>query len=302
MDLLTKFASIEVKPDARISDADRIFCQAHQAAYDAARESLQELEFLWEDMQRQQQDALTSTSNVPSESYLTTYGKLNLSGSDIREQRRSLHPSFIHNLASYFNSAYHLTIRTEDIKENLLPHEPSYSSPQEYRHQMAEYTAALDSLSLHYTEVLEQLFLQTGGRELAESAVSELKEKCRRAAWNSTSGKAGYTLKKGTLLLDYACSYRSPYRGCGSWNIPQQTVNILKGIAHFEAEGFSGIPDSLAQVLHDGEHNESCFTFSGCVKVQSMKLYKNHRADIRFHTEEYAKKFVEEYLGIVPPC
>lgn len=302
MNLITKFASIEIKPDARISEADRAFCQAHQTAYDAARESLQELGFFWEDMQRQQQDALASTGNVPSESYLTTYGKLSLSESDIREQRRSLHPAFIDNLASYFSSAYHLTIRAEDIKENLLPHKPSYSSPQEYRQQIAEYTAALDSLSLHYTEVLKQLFLQTGGRNLVESAVSELKEKCRRAAWSRDGGKAGYTLKKGTLLLDYACSYRSPYRGYESWDILLQAVDILKGIAHFEAEGFSGIPESLARVLHNGDYRENCFAFPGCTKVQSMKLYKNHRADIRFHTEEYARKFVEEYLGTVPPC
>ena len=45
MDLLSKFSSIEIKPDARISETDRTFCQAHQAAYDAARASLQELEF-----------------------------------------------------------------------------------------------------------------------------------------------------------------------------------------------------------------------------------------------------------------
>ena len=45
MNLLSKFSSIEIKPDARISETDRTFCQAHQAAYDAARASLQELEF-----------------------------------------------------------------------------------------------------------------------------------------------------------------------------------------------------------------------------------------------------------------
>ena len=33
MDLLSKFSSIEIKPDARISETDRTFCQAHQAAY-----------------------------------------------------------------------------------------------------------------------------------------------------------------------------------------------------------------------------------------------------------------------------
>lgn len=301
MDLLTKFASIEIRPDTRISEADRTFCQAHQAAYDAAREALQELEFFWEDIQRQQQEALAPT-DASSGSYLTAHNNLYLSRESIREQRRSLHPVFINKLVDYFNSAYHLAIHAGGIKENLLPHEPSCRFGQDFRQQAEEYTAALDSLTLHYTEVLEQLFLQTSGRELAEAAVLDLKEKCRRAAWSSAGGKAGYTLKKGTLMLDHACSYRSPYRGYGSWDILCHAADILKGIAHFEAGGFSGIPDSLAQVLHSGGHNESCFTFTGCAKVQSMRLYKNHRADIRFHTEGHARKFVEEYLGTMPPC
>lgn len=301
MDLLTKFASIEIRPDTRISEADHTFCQAHQAAYDAAREALQELEFFWEDIQRQQQEALAPV-DAPSESYLTARNKPYLSKENIREQRRSLHPVFISRLIDYFNSAYHLTIRAEGIKENLLPHEPSYRFAQDFRQQAEEYTAALDSLALHYTDVLEQLFLQTSGRELAEAAVLDLKEKCRRAAWDSNGSKAGYTLKKSILQLDYACSYRDHYRYHGSWEILRQTVNILKGIAHFEAEGFSPVPDSLGQIIQKGAPNDSSTEFTGCVKVQSMKLYKNHRADIRFHTEEYARKFVEEYLGTVPPC
>ena len=195
MDLLTKFSSIEIKPDTRISEADRTFCQAHQAAYDAAREALQELEFFWEDMQRQQQEALAPT-DASYESYLAVHNKMYLSEENIREQRRSLHPVFIDKLINYFNSAYHLTIRTEDIKENLLPHEPSYRFEKDFKQQTEEYTAALDSLVLHYTDILEQLFLRTSGRELAEAAVFDLKEKCRRAAWDSRNSKPNFTLKK----------------------------------------------------------------------------------------------------------
>lgn len=165
---------------------------------------------------------------------------------------------------------------------------------------MSEYAAALDSLSLHYTEVLEHIFLQTSGRELAEAAVHDLKEKCRQAAWDSRSSKPNFTLKKTVLQLDYAYSYRN-YRYYGSWEILQQAINILNGIAHFEAGGFSCIPGSLSQIMQ-GRPDDSAIEFADCGKVQSIRLYKNHRADIRFRTEEHARKFVEEYLGAVPPC
>ena len=301
MDLLTKFASIEIKPDARISEADRLFCQTHQAAYDTAREALQELEFFWEDIQCQQQEVLAPVG-MPSETYLSTYGKLDLSVNDIREQRRSLHPVFIHNLAAYFSDAYHLSIKAGDIKENLLPHKPSYSFPQDCRQQTEEYTSALDSLSLHYTEILEQIFLQTGGQELAEAAVHELKERCRRAAWGSGSNKAAFTLKKSTLQIERACRCRDYCRALATWELYPRAMDILKGIAHFEAEGFSDIPGSLGQLLQKGTSNDGTLEFSGCSKVHSMKLYKNWRMDIKFHAEGHARKFVEDYLGTVPPC
>lgn len=303
MDLLTKFASIEIRSDTRISEADRAFCRAHQAAYDNARETLQELEFFWEDMLRQQQEALAPIdASSGTGTYLTAYGKLDLSGDGIRQQRRSLHPTFINKLVSYFNETYHLAIQGDDIKESLLPPKPSYGTAQDHKQQTKEYTAALDSLTLHYTQVLDLLFLQTGGRELAEHAVFELREKCRRAAWNSVSNRAAFTLKKATLQLDFACSCRDYCRALNSWELHSKTLDILRGIAHFEAEGFSGIPDSLTQVLQKGGADDNAFDFSGCGKVQSMKLYKNRRVDIRFHTEEYARRFVEEYLGTLPPC
>lgn len=301
MDLLTKFASIEIKPDARISGADRLFCQAHQAAYDAARESLQEPEFFWEDIQRQQQELL-DPAGMTYEPYLTVCGKLDLSGNDIREQRRSLHPVFIQNLTAYFNDTYHLSIKAGDINENLLPQEPSYSYPQDCRQKAEEYTAALDSLSLHYTEILEQIFLQTGGQELMEAAVHELKERCRRAAWSSGSYKAAFTLKKSTLQIECACRCRDYCRALATWELYPGAMDILRGIAHFEAEGFSNIPGSLGQLLQKGTSNDGTIEFSGCSKVHSIKLYKNWRMDIKFHTEGHARKFVEDYLGTVPPC
>ena len=70
MDLLTKFSAVEIKPETRISEADRAFCQAHQTAYEAASNVLKELEYFWDDMQAGQQEAL-SPLNLPPSLYLT---------------------------------------------------------------------------------------------------------------------------------------------------------------------------------------------------------------------------------------
>ena len=56
MDLLDKFDAVTVKADARITPDDKAYCEAHQAAYDAAIQSFQELAFFWEDMESTQRN------------------------------------------------------------------------------------------------------------------------------------------------------------------------------------------------------------------------------------------------------
>ena len=91
MDLLKKFENVEMKADTRISESDRIFCEAHQAAYDSARTSLPELGFIWDDMLHQQRELL-APAGTSTETYLVSYDGLKLSDNAIRQQIRSLHP------------------------------------------------------------------------------------------------------------------------------------------------------------------------------------------------------------------
>ena len=106
MDLLQKFETVEMKADTRISESDRIFCEAHQAAYDSARTSLPELGFIWNDMLSQQRELL-APAGTSSETYLVTYNGLKLSDDIIQKQIHSLHPLFICQLASYFSKQCH---------------------------------------------------------------------------------------------------------------------------------------------------------------------------------------------------
>ena len=124
MDLLTKFENVEMKADTRISESDRIFCEAHQAAYDSARTSLPELEFIWNDMLGQQRELLAPTG-TSTETYLVSYDGLKLSDTVIQQQLHSLHPRFICQLVSYFSKTYHFSIEVNDIIDNLVPQKPA---------------------------------------------------------------------------------------------------------------------------------------------------------------------------------
>lgn len=298
MDLLKKFEAVTATLDSRISDTDRAFCKAHQAAYDNAKCTLPELLCFWEDMQNQQAELLSGTDTSPT-FFLASRDSIKLSDSGIQEQLFSLHSLFVGELVSFFNKTYHLSLSIRDIEDSLIPQEPGDRWTDDYEDRVREYTRAMQDLSLRYTDILDQIFLYTDGRELSEQALHELKEKCHEAAWNISSGQARFTLKKCTLLLGgYFCSYRDQYGG-GYWELAKDTKDILRGITHFETGDFSTVPYRISKIIGTYSIHSDFHEFNDCDKILSLKMYKNHRVDIRFSTEENARQFINDYLGAI---
>lgn len=297
MDLLEKFENIQIKADNRISQSDRIFCEAHQKAYDHARGALVELEFYWENMISKQKELLAPT-NKTSETYLTSYDGLQLSEQKIRKELRTLHTLFIGHLVSYFSETYHFTIDRNDVQCNLIPQEPTDRWDGDYKERVKQYTQELDNLELSYTDILEQIFFQIGGRAFFEQALYELKEKCHEAAWNKGNGHAKFERKKSVLqFTGYFCNYRSWYRD-ESWELDGRMSDIIRGISHFETGGLDFIPSSLSRLLMRKIDSSQC-EFPDCEKLQSLRMFKNGRVDLKFTSEDYAIQFVEEYLKTV---
>lgn len=303
MDLLSKFEAVEVKSDTRISEADKAFCEAQQAAYQAAKTSLMELKFFWEDMETNQMKLLEGTDTQPT-MYLTSSSRLNLSPEEIERQLKLLHNVLIEQLVHYFNGLYHVTVSYSEVVEALLPEEPekyrSYDEESIARHKEEKeaYETALLTLSLDYTDVLNQIFAQMAGRGLLEQAVYELKAKCHKAAWHSYQKTARYELKKDTLRYpEYGCSYDSGYRR-GYWHLCDGMKDILRGIAHYETGSFSYIPSVISN-LFSYSLDYDLAEFYNCKKVKQLKMFKNGRVDIKFADEEHARKFTEDYLGLV---
>lgn len=298
MDLLAKFEMVEIKADTRISEADRAFCEAHQAAYDSARTSLPELGFIWNDMLRQQRELMASTGGS-SETYLVTHNGLKISDHAVQDQVHSLHPLFICQLVSYFSKTYHFSINTNGIIDNLVPQRPTGRWDDDYEERVQKYTQALDGLSIRYTDVLEQIFLQTGGRAFVEQALHEIKEKCYQASWIPGNGSPRFEQKKNIIQFSgYACSFRDRYCG-GEWELTDRIKDILRGIAHFETGSLDAVPDGLSRVLNRYDSSDSQHEFSGCEKIQSLRMFKNGRVDLKFASEAYASQFIEDYMKTI---
>ena len=298
MDLLQKFSDVEVKDDTRITETDKGFCKAHQAAYDNARSDLLELKYFWEDMLDNQRNLLSGITGMLN-LYLSSGSEINLSSDRIDEQIKATHRTFICQLIQYFNTTYNISISTNDVINALMPKKPEVNRHFDELEEWKTYEKATLELSLQYTDILEQIFIKLDGRNLQEQAMHELLVKCHQAAWESFNKTPRYVLKKAVLQFsNYACSYNDRY-SYESWELSEKIKRILQGIAHYETDSFSLIPDRIASLISSYHLDNDFFEFPTCKKVQSIKLYKNTRVDIRFATEEYARKFTEKYLGTV---
>ena len=293
--IFEKLSAIQITPDNRITETDRLFCETQEKAYHKAKEGLQSLKEQWEDLQTQQAESLSTVSPEMN----SRYSYINVEGVNTKDFLNAIErlPSvFIERLVRYFNSTYHVEIDYSPIQEFLLPKAPNrYESTVEEEN---EFHAKLQSLLLRYEDVLEQIFIQLGGRTFTERALDEIKAKCHAAAWNRYNKEAEFILRNETLqLTSYACSCDSWYNP-PKWELQSKTKDILRGIAHFELGVFGMYPATILNLLgYDNRANPHILY--DCKKVQQLKMFKNGRVDIKFASKEYAEQFVSDYLGRV---
>ena len=227
MNALDKLNAVQIEADNRISETDRQFCEAHQAAYMDAKASLNELEYMWTDIVSRQSKLLEPAAavwnNVQKYTYLPHFSE-----QDIRNQLEKLNDLFISNLVRYFNSRYKVSLDADSIIDMLLPHKPKkdYFSPN--TEAVTEYHQKLRTMTVDYKEVLEQIFVQLGGRTFLERALDEIKEGCHKAAWHTYSGKAEYELKNDTVRFTYGCRFDTIFE---KWSLNDSMKEILRGLA-----------------------------------------------------------------------
>lgn len=294
MDLLDKFGAVVIQADNRISESDKNFCERHQAAYETAISSYKEFAFIWEDMLHKQEELL----NTSGAGYLNTARGPAISAKAIHEDIEDMHQAFVENIVRHFNSEYHVTLSSFDIKAALLP-----KKPDSYRAEQAEldaYKDTVQNLIVKYDDIVDQIILRLDGRSFTEQAFYELVTTCHNAAWNSSRKEAKFERKKDTIrLTGYSCSHDNTYGSSTRWELTESTRKILRGVAHFEANSYTIFPPDLSELLGYHKFYESTILFSDCSKIKQLRVFKSHRVDLKFTSEALAQEFIDTYLGTV---
>lgn len=300
MSFLEKFETVTVMADNRITEADRAFCEAHQEAYESARRAIQELRCIWADIEATQKELRSDADAMlpGSFSYVTEYEALSISDTKIKDQLLLLPCRFISNLTRYFNRTYHISISVDQIQRALLPEKPESRRFREGDEEAAEYEAALLTVKLSYSTILEQILAQMDGRSFEEQAFHELRKKCHEAAWWNSGGPKFERRKDTITFSDYACSFVDSYRA-EHWELRDFIKTILQGIAHYETGDFSILPMGFSELLGYRITHGPVLDFPTCTKLKQIKLFKKGRIDLKFSSEQAAVDFITTYLGAV---
>jgi len=298
MELLQKFAAVEIHADHRITEMDKEYCELQQKAYETAISGFKELAFFWEDMNTAQTELLGDNKSPFYRNYLTSRDGPSISQQSIERHIEALHINFIMYLTNYFNSTYHVSVESTDISKVLLPEKPEGRWRDDSVEVSQKYHEQMQTLTVRYQDVVDQIILRLDGRSFSEQAFYELYSKCHRAAWNDSTQKPKFERKKDTLTFTgYFCCFRGwPYDG---WEVEDKTKDILYGLAHFETDSYRVLPLGFSDLLGYHDIKEPVVEFPSCEKVKQIKLFKNNRVDLKFRSPEYAEQFINKYLGAV---
>ena len=298
MELLQKFAAVEIQADHRITELDKEYCELQQKAYETAISGFKELAFFWEDMNTAQAELLGDSKSPFYHNYLASHDGPSISQQSIERHIEALHINFIMYLTSYFNSTYHVSVESAEISKVLLPEKPEGRWRDDFEEVSKKYREQMQTLTVRYQDVVDQIILRLDGRSFSEQAFYELYSKCHSAAWNAHEQKPKFERKKDTICFTgYFCRFRGwPYDG---WEVENEMKNILWGLAHFETDSYRVVPLGFSDLFGYHDIKEPVVEFPSCEKVKQVKLFKNNRVDLKFRSPEYAEQFISKYLGAV---
>ena len=296
MNLLERFAAVEVKTICRISEADKQFCERQQATYTAALYGFQELIYFWEDMLSTQKALLEQADNAPYNKYLTSSGDdgLKITIHRLRMQIDSLHRKFLYELADYFQSAYLISIQADTLEAELFPPKPVKYGNQG-KQELKEYLLWSSTVHLKYMDVAAHILHQFDGRQFSEQSLYELCHQCNEDVWSGAKHTARFERKYAVItFLDCFCSYRHDHN---DWMFTDKMKTVLRCAAHFETGSIGTCPAGFPQPPFDDSITINQLDFNGYERLVQMRLFKNGRVDLRFTSEGNANQFIDTYIG-----
>lgn len=263
-----------------ISEADRVYCEAHQEAYAAMHGILFATKKQWCAAWQEQMQYL---SGYEAGEYFCARYDEGVRPEQIIKHLEALPYRFIHALAHHFEAEYLVEISEDKIHKQLYPKEPG---PYRSECEKTAYHTILQETVLQYEDILRLISQQFEGRSLQEQAVYNLKHNCYVAA-HRFSGILAYRLQGNIIVFpQYSCTYAEGYMF--PWQLNEAMQAVVRGFEHYETNCIN--PPTASS------YSDPFIPFLGGMKVIGLRMYKNGRVDLLFRSQDNAYAFAKEYL------
>lgn len=327
MGIMDKFSAVEIKADNRISEADKAFCQRQQEAFDKSGVALQTLADLMIAASAEQNAVFTGHEKEAS-GYLTAQN-FTCDADQVYEAMKCRNKTLISNIVHYFTHKYSVELDGSLIQEHLIPAKPKEPdfpkvgyiremTPEEldeYKEKMAAYekeknvwALSLRTLPLRYEQIVDEIFVQLGGFSFEERAMNEFLQRTWDAchytcdySWNNIkAGDERFEIKNAVLRLPNGCScdenkwmtYPVP-----KYSPTEDLVTLLDALAWYQCGRMNEGPLWFPKLGNRWSSTEENVIYTqNMSKVDSIKLFKNGRVDIKFRSATYLQEFVEQCM------
>lgn len=286
--LLAKFDKVVVEDTLNIKEADLAYCKRIQELYDKKVIELDNwLKQLWEVHNKNPKASFISFQNKYKK-YPQVDNDYTKRGGEakkdpfaiysfsvlydiewITDKKIAAHRTLINAIVSYFNSEYNLNI---EIPGDYFIDKDTRELKQK----------------VNYRPLVKTILDKCGGVDLLDVGIERMKEAFRKSVTYQNRIK----LSKGKLTLSDFFYFQESWSSIMKWEYRSDKLSIVtEALSYFEFNELGNRCPELAQLVNTEVNFRNPYKLFSLSKVESMKVFKNGRADFKFRDAETAQEF-----------
>lgn len=266
--LLSKFNSVTIQNDTRISELDRKYCENQEKMFKEAVTAMNNALELFKTIHK-----LHTEEKGKSEHYHYEYIDHHHDIRHTENRLKEIKNNFINNIISHFQRAYNVTLESGGIKIKY-------------------------DINVTYDNIVDEIFNQLGGFNFEEKAVNELIAACKDTIYRNDK----ITIKKNKLTINDFVWWDSTWTwdGLRIGYSDKKVSPLFKGLSHFETgstETLFYFANIYSQLTKGSKHHDIFSKYEiGYNLVEAIKFFKNGKIEIVFQTNQQAEEFKRIYL------
>lgn len=197
MDLFEKFGAVEVNANDRLNEADKIFCERHQAAYESALTAYTEMLHIPKRLAASQKELVSSAERETYRKYTLSDDDVHVNEYSVERHLKNLQARFLGNVVKYFSNTYAITLNEYEIREKL-----EQSKPSDETADGNDSEETVKPEPIRYETIIDLIFKEMDGRCFEEYAMFQLREDCKKAV-----GIGGVCAERRKAAISFRDSY-----------------------------------------------------------------------------------------------